>query len=358
MEKKFNIATEDVDLLREDLKYWRTLAINSIDEEPPPMIIEIYLDTSKLTQNHALVVTDDNMRQNPVHLGPNDAGLNGGVERILLESWTLTLKCLRKFNDLNGLSIEHRFASTVVRHNDEIPIDIPITDGDARIPTEVYEFSDVVTPLGTFKLHVRFRRNCNFQLEDCERDLSARFIDMDEHYFTPTMAKYRQEQDPQPQQKRRPYSMYESETELAKETTTAPKDEEVLSQTRRLSVDYSDPREIVQQRQRQSSIVSRQSPLSISPFNRDSLGSRGQISSGEAAQNVITPRRSSGSIVSPFKSPSLSSSPQADTIRKQAAVGVTVGLIYHLQYLGPDYTHLQARKQNRLGQKVDRLDGK
>ncbi|KAG0186158.1 autophagy protein 13 [Apophysomyces sp. BC1034] len=205
LNKWFNIATEDVDLLREDLKYWRTLAINSIDEEPPPMIIEIYLDTSKLTQNHALVVTDDNMRQNPVHLGPNDAGLNGGVERILLESWTLTLKCLRKFNDLNGLSIEHRFASTVVRHNDEIPI-------------EVYEFSDVVTPLGTFKLHVRFRRNCNFQLEDCERDLSARFIDMDEHYFTPTMAKYRQEQDPQPQQKRRPYSMYESETELAKET--------------------------------------------------------------------------------------------------------------------------------------------
>ncbi|KAF7732269.1 autophagy protein 13 [Apophysomyces ossiformis] len=347
---QFNIATEDVDLLREDLKYWRSHAINSIDDEPPPMIVEIYLGTSKLTQNHTLVVADDNMRQNPVPLGPNESGLSTGVERILLESWTLTLnhpvphfavdlpnlykrsiiffralhslvrllpcynlyRRLRKFNDLNGLSIEYRFASMRIPREDEISIDTPIMDGDARNPTETYDFSGVVTPLGTFKLHVRYRRNCNFQIEDSERDLSARFIDMDEHYFTPTMAKYRQEQDVRPQRKQRPYSMYESETELTKEMTPAPKDEEVLAQTRRLSVDYSDPREIVQQRQRQSSIVSRQSPQSISPFNRDSLGSRGQSGSGDTPH--VTPRRSSGSIVSPFKSPSLSSSPQADTI--------------------------------------------
>lgn len=45
----------------------------------------------------------------------------------------------------------------------------------------------------SFKLNVTYRRNCDFRVEDSERDLSAQFIDMDEHFFTPTMAKYQQE---------------------------------------------------------------------------------------------------------------------------------------------------------------------
>ena len=48
----------------------------------------------------------------------------------------------------------------------------------------------------TFKLHVEYRKNCDFQAEDSERDLSARMIDMDEHFFTPTMVQHRQEQRP------------------------------------------------------------------------------------------------------------------------------------------------------------------
>ena len=48
-----------------------------------------------------------------------------------------------------------------------------------------------------------YRRNCDFKVEDSERDLSAQFIDMDEQFFTPTMAKYQQEY-PRP----RPVSAY------------------------------------------------------------------------------------------------------------------------------------------------------
>jgi hypothetical protein len=89
---KFNIATDDIDSLRDELKYWRTLATQSLDEEPPPMIINIYLDTSKLTQNQALIVIDDNLRRNKVNLGPNESGHGYSVRRILIETWVLTLK--------------------------------------------------------------------------------------------------------------------------------------------------------------------------------------------------------------------------------------------------------------------------
>jgi hypothetical protein len=49
-----------------------------------------------------------------------------------------------------------------------------------------------------------------------ERDLSARFIDMDEHYFTPTMAKYQHEQD---MQRTRSESSYEADIAKTKTTT-------------------------------------------------------------------------------------------------------------------------------------------
>jgi hypothetical protein len=52
---------------------------------------------------------------------------------------------------------------------------------------------------------VTYRRNCDFKVEDAERDLSAQFIDMDEQFFTPTMAKYQQEYTT-----KRPVSMYAS----------------------------------------------------------------------------------------------------------------------------------------------------
>lgn len=87
---QFNIATEDVELLREDLKYWRTMAVQSTeDKEPPPMILDIYLDTSSLSHNQSLVVADDNLRWGCVELKTADAH---HIDRILIESWELTLK--------------------------------------------------------------------------------------------------------------------------------------------------------------------------------------------------------------------------------------------------------------------------
>lgn len=72
------------------MKYWRNLAVQSTDNETPPMIIDIYLDTSKLSHNQSLIVSDDNLRWSCVELKSKTTDAH--LHRIVIESWELTLK--------------------------------------------------------------------------------------------------------------------------------------------------------------------------------------------------------------------------------------------------------------------------
>jgi hypothetical protein len=54
------------------------------------MILDVYLDTSKLSHNQSLVVADDNLRWNRVELKSQSSDAH--IDRILIESWELTLK--------------------------------------------------------------------------------------------------------------------------------------------------------------------------------------------------------------------------------------------------------------------------
>ncbi|KAI9289658.1 autophagy-related protein 13-domain-containing protein [Umbelopsis sp. AD052] len=355
--KWFNLVTEDLDVLKEDLKFWRTQAINPSGEEPPPMKIDIFLDVSELSQNQILVVVDETLRRNRIDLASSatSSGSRTTVDKILLESWTLTLnhpipdfsvdlpnlykrsivffrslhsyvrllpaynlyRRLRKYGNISQLRLGYRMVSVDTEQSGEIGIDVSIVEHDARSPTKAYEFADIMTPLGHFNLKVEYRRNCDFQVDDMERDLSARFIDMDEHYFTPTMAKYQQEQD---MQRTRSASSYEAGIAKAKSTVTGFKpgslpspiatssheDQEIYDNpsSKALADDYSDPREIVQQRQRQASMTSMSS---ISPVNRERLSFT--RTGGAEASTASIGRKPSATNISPFKSPSLSSSP-------------------------------------------------
>lgn len=75
---KFNIATNDYDHLKDELKFWRSF-IKSQDEEPPPLVIDIYLET---TEPELLQEGNDTRGWHKLDLG---------VQRILIESWTLAL---------------------------------------------------------------------------------------------------------------------------------------------------------------------------------------------------------------------------------------------------------------------------
>lgn len=54
------------------------------------MIIDIYLDTSKLSHNQSLIVSDDNLRWSCVELKSKTTDAH--LHRIVIESWELTLK--------------------------------------------------------------------------------------------------------------------------------------------------------------------------------------------------------------------------------------------------------------------------
>ncbi|KAI9263756.1 autophagy-related protein 13-domain-containing protein [Sporodiniella umbellata] len=291
----FNIGTEDIALLREELKYWRSLA--STDQQVMPLTIDIYLDTSKISAKQTLSAVDDNLRWGCVDVN--------SVDHILIETWVLTLKSpfgynvdlpnlykrsiiffrslhsfvrllptydlyrkIRKASESNPLSIGYRLSSNPNAHySSEIPLDSNILENDARKPTSHHVFSDIVTPMGTFNLSVTYRRNCDFKVEDRERDLSAKFLDMDEQFFTPTVRKY--------------------EEEYSKARPTTPKES-----TSKESISSSKaPRDIYQNKPRSSSSISSSSRRTSAAFT-----------------------------VTPFKSPFLSSSPQAESLFSTTAV--------------------------------------
>lgn len=65
--------------MKDELKFWKSFIKSHQDEEPPPLVIDIYLET---TEPELLQEGDDTRGWHKLDLG---------VQRILIESWTLAL---------------------------------------------------------------------------------------------------------------------------------------------------------------------------------------------------------------------------------------------------------------------------
>ncbi|KAF9351162.1 autophagy protein 13 [Mortierella sp. AD094] len=227
--KWFNLELEDLDIYKEDAKFWRAAAIT---DSPPPMLVELLLDTSELSPNQMLVLVDDNNRKNKIDItGPSSTAstpLGQGRTRrnIILESWSLTLsnnppdpapeppvvykksiiffrslfaymrllpayqlyRRLRKQN--YPLKIGFRISrghmpDESMFRDSEIGIEVPLIEGETRSMLSEYRFGQVETPIG----------NCEFHVDESEAVLNSRFIDMDENYFTPTIVTHSQESE-------------------------------------------------------------------------------------------------------------------------------------------------------------------
>ncbi|KAI7868435.1 autophagy-related protein 13-domain-containing protein [Spinellus fusiger] len=214
--KWFNVVTEDIESLREELKHWRRLSVRYGEEEPPPMVLDLYLDTSEIRRGQVLVAVDDNLQRHRV-----DLGMHGSqeVHRILVETWVLTLnhplpdtpvdlpnlykRSIIFFRSLHslvrllpghslqqrlkdtsgaGLSLKYRLSSSLQHSSDEIALSQPIMSGDMQNQTQTYDFSDIVTPLGTLKLQLYYRKSCDFQIENHLSSLpSASSMDQERH---------------------------------------------------------------------------------------------------------------------------------------------------------------------------------
>ncbi|KAJ4263817.1 autophagy protein 13 [Fusarium torreyae] len=229
--KWFQIETDEIDDFRDELKIWKNCG--SLDNRPPPMVIEVYLDTSRLKESQSLVIVDENGKRWDVMEQLNSSGSStdsSGASRrnneVIIERWRVDLtysgvtpidfgpilptiykKAIVFFRSLfitTRLLPAWKFASQGPAKNSHpalIPrcrirmsqsdrsrydqLRLPI-DGRPDPVTE-YMFGDLEVPVGRLSTVVTYRNDCNFRVDDSEALLSSRFMGVDENFFRPSL---------------------------------------------------------------------------------------------------------------------------------------------------------------------------
>ncbi|KAJ5387663.1 Autophagy-related protein 13 [Penicillium cosmopolitanum] len=232
----FNVELNDTDILREQLRIWRTC--DATDNRPPPLLIEVYLDTKGLTNNQSLVVLDDNgkrwdVRDSLAALRTQTSNVQQSKsDEIILERWKIELgestarppadlgsilptvykksivlfrslftysKFLPawKFSKRNtklrrspALQIKYRVidGSIPVAGRSASPdhLTAPLYEGSGKV-VDTYSFGVTESPAGPFSVQVTYRTNCDFRVDDSEALLSSRFMGADDDIFRPSL---------------------------------------------------------------------------------------------------------------------------------------------------------------------------
>ncbi|GBC04048.1 hypothetical protein RclHR1_05490011 [Rhizophagus clarus] len=341
----FNLEIWDSDdVYKEDLKDWRH-TVTSTGLPPNPMIIEFFLDTSELPKNKILVITDE-IRRRKVDV--HDLNIDGKTKNILLESWQLSLshpstdqppdlpivykKSIVFFRSLyayvrllpafrlfkriktklnHDLKIGYRFVLPNADYIDDIGIDVPIIEGETNVSSQ-FTFGQIDTPLGSLSLKAKYRINCEFYIDESEEEMiSANFmVDFDEQFFTPTVVKYYQEQEQRKQKEERRKS-------VPTRMNTPPSgylfphspqyNNPLLSGTPQSHLDVNT----------ELSFPKIQAPSSINApiLPLRSYDSRRSLENQRSGRyDNLSSSRPNVTLIQPFKSPSLSSSPSQDNL--------------------------------------------
>ncbi|RDW75070.1 autophagy-related protein 13 [Coleophoma cylindrospora] len=234
--KWFQIETDDTNAFRQELQSWKTC--NSVDNRPPPLIIETYLNTADFTKNQSLVILDDQGKRWDVQEALNRSGgfNEGGPQptkintEVILERWRIELKdvlgdnaydfgstlptvykkCIVFFRSLYTTAkfvpgwrfvknlAKNRSANSQLRVNCRIltgeappsrydALTVPLYESSCPVTTQ-YLVGTTDTPVGQFSAEVTYRNDCNFRVDDSEALLSSRFMGADEHFFQPSLA--------------------------------------------------------------------------------------------------------------------------------------------------------------------------
>lgn len=231
---QFQIETDEIDDFRDELKTWKNCG--SIDNQPPPLIIEIYLDTSRLKDNQSLVILDDEgkrwdvmeqLRSSGSSTGSNSGGSSNRNTEVIIERWRVDLipkgtkptddfgpvlptiykKAIVFFRSLfitTRLLPGWKFASQGPAKNshpaltpqcrirtsepgrDSLDLLRQPIDGRSEPVTE-YVFGDLEVPVGRLSTSVTYRSDCSFRIDDSEALLSSRFMGVDENFFKPSL---------------------------------------------------------------------------------------------------------------------------------------------------------------------------
>ncbi|UKZ67426.1 uncharacterized protein TrAtP1_008587 [Trichoderma atroviride] len=232
--KWFQLETEEIDEFKEELGIWKNSG--SLENHPPPMEIEIYLDASSLKENQSLVIIDEDGKRWDVLEQLTSSTSSSGSDslttvrrptEVILERWRVELKTTpdRHLDDFGPilptiykkaivffrslfvatkLLPAWKFASQSIAKNSHpalIPqcrIHIPNSDrprpdllknpidGRRDAVTE-YMFGDLEVPVGRLCTSVIYRNDCTFRVDDSESLLSSRFMGVDENFFKPSL---------------------------------------------------------------------------------------------------------------------------------------------------------------------------
>lgn len=224
-------------MLLDDLQEWKRPDV--CDDRPAPLVVEVYLDTSHLTQNQALVIVDDAGKRwdvadavaSSADSSPRPTRGGGRHYEVVLERWTVDLGDASQYkaadlNDLlpnvykkgvvlfrslytfarflpawklhkrilrqpgNSQPLKLRFrirqgrASAAAYSTDALstplcPSDITDSNGDI---TQHHDFPPLLCPAGPLSIAVDYRTNCDFSVADAEALLSSRFAGLDAGY--------------------------------------------------------------------------------------------------------------------------------------------------------------------------------
>ncbi|KAL2870791.1 putative autophagy protein Atg13 [Aspergillus lucknowensis] len=229
----FNVEVEETDVLKEQLKTWRTC--DATDNRPPPLIIETYLDTKGLTHNQTLVALDENGKRWDVLESLAGSRSSQSVEPssraddVILERWRVELgempgklptdlgsllptvykKSIVLFRSLftyskflpawkflkrNGrfranpaLRIKYRILGEQSARDLSKPdrLTIPLYEGASKV-IDTYSFGVTESPAGPFSVQVTYRTSCDFRVDDSEALLSSQFMGADDEIFQPS----------------------------------------------------------------------------------------------------------------------------------------------------------------------------
>ncbi|EWC46878.1 hypothetical protein DRE_03890 [Drechslerella stenobrocha 248] len=216
--KWFNVELEETDIFREDLRVWKYS--DATENRPPPLVIETYIDAQDLTPNQTLVILDEMEKRHNVET----TLFAHRKKEVVLERWRVDLslptgepapelavvykKSIVLFRSLysyarllpswklqkklaKGNKSSLRLCCRVV-NGDTTPISqpdalgIPLIHWETNV-TNSFQFGAVESPAGTFNVRVDYRRQTEFRVDDSEALLSSHFLNLDEHYFKPSL---------------------------------------------------------------------------------------------------------------------------------------------------------------------------
>ncbi|EKG12816.1 Autophagy-related protein 13 [Macrophomina phaseolina MS6] len=353
--KWFSLLLDETDVYNEDLRDWT--AADLVNSPPPPLCIEIYLDTKDLADGEALAVVDEHGKlwdvsealSGSAPMTTRPSSRSGRPSQVVLERWTIEVTENQKMDPdasrmlplvyKNGIPLFRslytytRFlpAWKYYRHiakqpasHPSLPLRYRISNGMFKSPrrdtldlplypaadsvAQTHQFESVKSPIGLLSIQVQYRNNTDFRVEKSESVLSSHFMGMDDYSFSPSYPE------------RAPGSLPTGRTNQ-QERPVRGEAYGSLSTFHQAGAAGTSPMSALRNAKDMGSPES--PPQKIPPNHRTATGSKSSLRGAEAGP--ASPRRTSVSFqpANPFKAGSLSSSPVPGVYSPGTSVGRT-----------------------------------